>query len=160
MRSYAEREGIMTTPRRSLIGSMFGTRILLVTPLLQWYLGHGLEVLHVYEVVQFKKSRCFESFGTAVSDARRAGDVDPTKAILADTMKLLGNSAYGKTVTNQERHMNTRVCNDRDAPRYVNKPHFRALHTSDNDVYEVDMAKKMIRLNLPLQIGFFVYQVS
>ena len=38
MRSYAEREGIMKTPRRSLIGSMFGNRILLTTPLLQWYL--------------------------------------------------------------------------------------------------------------------------
>ncbi|XP_038067357.1 uncharacterized protein LOC119737233 [Patiria miniata] len=160
MQSYAEREGIMNTPRRSLIGSMFGTRILLATPLLQWYLNHGLEVLHVHEVIQFKKNKCFEAFGDAVSDARRAGDSDPSKAILADTMKLLGNSAYGKTVTNQERHMNVRVCNDADAPRYVNKSHFRALHALDDDVYEVDMAKKMIRLNLPLQIGFFVYQFA
>ena len=42
MRSYAEREGLMKTPRRSLIGSMHGKRILLATPLLQWYLNHGL----------------------------------------------------------------------------------------------------------------------
>jgi hypothetical protein len=160
MRSYAEREGMMKTPRRSLIGSMHGKRILLATPLLQWYLEHGLRVLHIHEIIQFKKSRCFKAFGDAVSDARRAGDSDPTKAILADTMKLLGNSAYGKTVTNQERHLNVRVCNDQDAPRYVNKPHFRALHALDDDVYEIDMAKKIIRLNLPLQIGFFVYQFA
>ena len=51
MRDYAEREGLMKQPRRSLIGSMFGKRILLTTPLLQWYIRHGLEVVHIYEVI-------------------------------------------------------------------------------------------------------------
>ncbi|XP_071793479.1 uncharacterized protein [Asterias amurensis] len=160
MRDYAEREGAMKQPRRTLIGSMFGERILLTTPLLQWYINHGLEVLHIYEVIQYAKSPCFESFGNDVSNARRAGDRDPTKSILADTMKLLGNSAYGKTVTDQERHLNVRVCTDADAPHYVNKSHFRALHPLDDNVYEVDMTKKVIRLNLPLQVGFFVYQYA
>jgi hypothetical protein len=36
-----------------------------------------------------------------VSDARRAEDVDDSKKIIAETMKLFGNSAYGKTVTNK-----------------------------------------------------------
>ena len=35
MKRYAEREGLLKTPRKSLIGSMFGSRILLATPLLQ-----------------------------------------------------------------------------------------------------------------------------
>ncbi|XP_071797162.1 uncharacterized protein [Asterias amurensis] len=160
MRDYAEREGVMRQPRRTLIGSMFGERILLTTPLLQWYINHGLEVVHIYEVIQYAKSPCFESFGNDVSNARRAGDRDPTKSILADTMKLLGNSAYGKTVTDQERHMNVRVCTDADAPRYVNNSHFRALHSLDDELYECDMTKKVIRFNLPLQIGFFVYQYA
>ena len=42
MRDYAEREGLMKTSRRSLIGSMHGQCILLATLLLQWYLNHGL----------------------------------------------------------------------------------------------------------------------
>lgn len=44
MKAYAEENDIMRQPRRSLIGSMKGEKILLATPLLKWYLEHGLEV--------------------------------------------------------------------------------------------------------------------
>ena len=47
MRDYVEREGLMKTPRKSLIGSMFAERIMLATPLLKWYISHGLEVQHI-----------------------------------------------------------------------------------------------------------------
>ena len=42
MKVYAEEHNIMAQPRRSLIGSMKGDKILLATPLLKWYLEHGL----------------------------------------------------------------------------------------------------------------------
>ena len=79
----------MSHPRRSLIGSYFGGKILLATPLIKWYLAHGLEVTRIYQVVEYTPVPCFKPFGEAVSDARRAGDVDPNKAIIADTMKLV-----------------------------------------------------------------------
>ena len=88
-----------------------------------------------------------------MSNARRAGDIDPSNAILTDTMKLLGNSAYGKTVTNQERHRNVKICTDTDASRYVNDKHFRALHYIRDGAYEVDMTKHCIWMNLPIQIS-------
>ncbi|CAH3180046.1 unnamed protein product, partial [Porites lobata] len=88
MKAFAEEHNIMAQPRRSLIGSMKGEKILLATPLLKWYLEHGLEVTKVYQVVEFTPEPCFKPFGDAVSDARRAGDADPSKAIIADTMKL------------------------------------------------------------------------
>ena len=150
----------MKTPRRSLIGSMFGKQ-LLATPLLKWYLQHGLQVTRVYQVILYRSSPRFRLFGEAVSDARREGDADPAKAIIADTMKLLENSAYGKTVTNQEKHLDVRVCgSDEEAMRLVNNPHFRAIHTLGDSLYEVEMNKTAIRLGLPLQIGFFVYQYA
>ena len=89
MKAYAEEHGIMAQPRRSLIGSMKGDKILLATPLLKWYLEHGLEVTKVHQLIEFTPEPCFKSFGDAVSDARRAGDADPNKDIIADTMKLL-----------------------------------------------------------------------
>ena len=97
-----------------------------------------------------------------MSDARRAGDCDPTKSILADAMKLLGNSARkdsDRPGVTPERSRSG-VAPQYDAPQYVNKPHFRALHSLDDGVYKVDMTKKVIRFNLPLQIGFFVYQYA
>ena len=48
---YAEENDVMKQARRSLIGSMFGEKILLATPLLKWYLEHGLEATRVYQVL-------------------------------------------------------------------------------------------------------------
>ena len=160
MREFAEKEGLLKTPRKSLIGSMFGSRILLATPLLQWYMANDLIVDHVYEVIEYRKNDCFRAFGEHVSDARRAGDSDSSNAIIADTMKLLGNSAYGKTITNQLKHLNVKICGGRDAPSLVNDKYFRVLHDIGDGVYEADMMKKSTSLNLPLQIGFFVYQYA
>ncbi len=50
MKAYAEEEGLMNTPRRSLIGIMFGSHILLATPLIQCVLSYGLEIQNIYEV--------------------------------------------------------------------------------------------------------------
>ena len=54
MRNYAEENDIMSTPRRMLVGSYRGEKILLTTPLLQWYLVHGLVVDHVYQIVEYE----------------------------------------------------------------------------------------------------------
>ena len=105
MRDYVEEHDIMSAPRRMLVGSYRGDKILLSTPLLQWYLIHGLIVDHVYHGVEYEPKPCFRQFGESVSTARRAGDADPDKAIIAGPMKLLGNSGYGKTVTNIDRHV-------------------------------------------------------
>ena len=91
MKAHAEEHDIMAQPRRSLIGSMKGGKILLATPLLKWYLAHGLEVTKVYQVIEHTAKPCFKPFGDAVSDARWEGDADPNKAIIADTMKLVSH---------------------------------------------------------------------
>ena len=89
MQSYAEENKVMAQLRCCLNGSLKGEKILLATPLLKWYLEHGLKVTKVYQVIEFTPKPCFKQFGDAVSDARRAGDADPTKSIIADTMKLV-----------------------------------------------------------------------
>jgi len=94
MREFAEKRNIMKQPRKSLIGSNHGTKILLATPLLKWYLEHGLVVTKVYQVIEYTPEACFKPFGDAVSNARRAGDVDSSKAIIAETMKLVSNSPF------------------------------------------------------------------
>jgi len=59
---------------RYLIGSMFADKILLITPLLRWYLEHGLEVTKIHQLIQFNPKPCFKTFGDRVSDDRRAGE--------------------------------------------------------------------------------------
>jgi hypothetical protein len=95
MQQFVNDNNLDKKPRRALIGGMFGD-ILLTTPLLKWYLEHGLAVTEVYEVLEYTPNSYFQTFADNVSSARRAGDADPSKAIIAETCKPHGNSAYGK----------------------------------------------------------------
>ncbi len=95
-----------------LVDSFRGIKILLATPMLRWYLAHGLMVDPVYRIIEYEPIPCFRRFGESVSAARRAGYEDPDKAIIDDTMKLLGNSGYEKTVTNVDRHRDVKYCTE------------------------------------------------
>ena len=122
MKEYAIGNKLMTQPRRTMIGSYIGEKVLLATPLLKWYLEHGLIVTQVYQVVEYTPKACFQQFGNQVSQARQNGDADPDQAIIAYTMKLLGNSGYGKTITNKDNHRSIYFCDDHEAPKKVNEP--------------------------------------
>ena len=132
MKSYAEENDIMKQPRCSLIGSMFGEKILLTTPLLKWYLEHGLEVTRVYQVIEYTPNPCFKMFGDAVSDTHHAGDADPSKVIITDTSKLTGNSGYRKTITNKERQSPTK--NDTAKSNTVTMMRFQSWSTPRSSV--------------------------
>ena len=149
MRRYAEKHNIMATPRRMLMGSYRGDKILLATPLLRLYMDHGIKVKHVYQVVEYDPVPCFRRFGDAVSTARREGDVHSHKAIIADTMKLLGNSGYGKTITNVDRHRDVNYCTVKAASLMVNDRRFRQLDVVVDDAYEIEMNKKTVTYTLP-----------
>ena len=156
----AEEHNIMSTPRRMLVGSYRGDKILLATPLLRWYLDHGLEVLHVYQIIEYDPIPCFRRFGDAVSTARREGDVRRDKTIIADTTKLLGNSGYVKTITNVDRHRNVSYYTEKAAPLMVNDKQFRQLDIVVDDAYDIEMNKKMVKYTLPVHVGFFVLQYA
>ena len=79
MKAYADKHKLLTQPRKSLIGSYFGTEILLITTLLKWYLEHELVVTDIQQVIEFTPSTCFKNFGETVSNARRSGDADKNK---------------------------------------------------------------------------------
>ena len=96
MRRCAEKHHNMTTPRRMLVGSYRGDKILLAAPLLRWCLDYGLYESHVYHVIEYDPIPCFRRFGDAMSTARRDGDVHSHKAIIADTMKFPGNTGLRK----------------------------------------------------------------
>ena len=90
MQEFVEANGLSQRPRKCLIGSLFGDKILLATPLLRWYMKHGLKVTRIYQSIQWRSSTCFASFTQQVADARRNGDSHPDKKVIGETMKLLG----------------------------------------------------------------------
>ena len=144
MRRNAEEHDIMTTPRRMLVDIYRGDKNLLATPLLRWYIDHGLEVTHMYQVIEYDHVACFRRLSDAVSTARREGDVYSHKAIIADTMKLLGNSGYGNTITNVDRHRDVNYSTEKAASLMVNDRRFRQLNVVVDDAYEIEMNKKTV----------------
>ena len=56
--------------------------------------------------------------------------------------------------------MTVEYCTDAEASKKVNSPLFRQLDNITEDIYEVQSCKKSIKLNLPIQVGFFVYQYA
>ena len=75
-------------------------------------------------------------------------------------MKLVGNSSYGKTIRNKQRHRQVKFCDDEEVPDLINSRFLRELDPIDDDMYELESSKKKIKLDLPLQVGFFVYQYA
>ena len=148
-------------PRRLLIGGMKAEKILLATDLLKWYITHGLIISHIYTVIEYTPQKCFTNFVSKVSNARRAGDKDKTMAIIAETMKLIGNSAYGSTIMNKEKHLSIKyVEGDNKVPIYINDPRFRNLTKLDDSFYEIERYKRRIVMDIPIQIGFIILQYA
>ncbi|BFZ20032.1 hypothetical protein BsWGS_23071 [Bradybaena similaris] len=160
MEKYAVEHKLLTSPRRTLIGSYKGERILLATPLLKWYLAKKLVVKKIHQVIEYQPKTCFKTFGEKVSDARRDGDRDPTQTIKSDTTKLLGNAAYGKTLTNKDKHVDVAYVDGAGTNKLINNPLFKKMVEVGKDVYEVESLRKKVTWDLPSQIGFFVYQYA
>lgn len=96
MQNYLESQGKPFKGRRYLVGSMFATKILLISPLVKWYLAKGLIIDKIYQVIEFKGAKCFESFVESVSNDRRAGDTDPAFQANADNSKTIGRAQFYK----------------------------------------------------------------
>jgi hypothetical protein len=73
---------IKPKPRRLLVSLLGSDRLVVTTPLVQWYLSHGLEVT-VLEMLQYKPEPCFGSFVEMVTKARQSGS-----DVQARTMKV------------------------------------------------------------------------
>ena len=121
MQEYTKEHSIKDVHHRLLIGSYFGKKIGLSTPLLKWYLEHGLVIPQIYTAVEYIPNAAFNSFMTQVVQARLDRDHDKDKA---KTMKLIGNSSYGKLITNKEKHCNIVYVNETEIGSEIMDEHF------------------------------------
>jgi hypothetical protein len=160
MQKYHIENNIPFNKGKKLIGSYFGKEIVLYTPLLKWLIQHGLIITKFYCAIAYKAEHAFKKFADEVSDARRAGDVDTAYELIAETMKLFGNSAYGKTITNKENFVSTTYGNEDNISKKINSPHFKDLELLYGQKYEVTSTKREITMDLPLQIGVAVYHLA
>ena len=83
----------MKYPQQMLISSSkleIGT---IIFPLLNFYIELGFQCTIRYRSVEYTPAKCFNIFVHSVVDARQEGDENPYSGVVAETMKLLGNSS-------------------------------------------------------------------
>jgi hypothetical protein len=132
----------------------------LYTPLLKWYLEHGLKLEAVNSIVVYQPQKIFEWFVDQVTEARRTGDTDKSKAIFAEVYKLLENSAYGKLIEALERHTNTIYTkHEGTVDQALRSTWFEDL-TEVDDAYEIESRKSKVTIKRPFQVGIAVYQLA
>ena len=78
----------MIKNNKKLLGVMKTEKILLYSPLLKWYLNHGLQVTKIHRYISYMSGRPFKWFPEEVSSARREADNDKNKKQLGDTANL------------------------------------------------------------------------
>ena len=146
MREWLTANGRCSVPQPTLVGVTSTKNILLLSSLLAWYRRHGLVVDAVHSVYEFTPSATFAAFGASVCDARRLGDSDPSKTLLADTSKLIGNSSYGKLITNKDRHRSVAyVDGHEEASLEVASRLFSSLNEiNDDGLYEIVKFKRKV----------------
>ena len=160
MKDFATTHNLLSTPRPALIGSYFGKDMLFATPLLRWYIQHGLVVSNVSLIVEYEPTACFQKFAERVTKERRRGDMDKAYAIIAEMFKLLGNSAYGKTITNIAKHADVTFVSDKDLGKKVAHPLWKNTTPLGENLNEVETLKSKLVHRLPSHVGFFVYQLA
>ena len=112
-------------------------------------------------MVEYAPSPCFAEFVNQVSEARRAGDVNPAQSIIAETFKLIGNSSYGSLIMDKEKHKNVRYIEGKGrACLAFNDPRFRKATVINENLYEVETAKRKIKMDLPIQLGYHILQLA
>ena len=112
MLDYLAKTGRKKTGAKRLVGALSAKEILLYARLLRWYIDHGAHISNLYRTINYEPAKIFPWFVEQVTEARRTGDVEKSKALLAEVFKLLGNSGYGKMIEALERQTNVKYTKD------------------------------------------------
>ena len=160
MRDYAVEKNLLKQPQRMLISSFNLENGTIITPLLNFYISLGLKCTRIYRFVQYTPRKCFNTFVQSVVDARRGGDENPDSSVVAETMKLLGNSSYGYQIMDRSKHTETKYLNDEKTHKAINGKMFKRLNNVSKELYEVELAKSKIEHREPIIVGFFILQYA
>ena len=120
MKDFAERNKCLLRPRKLLISPVSSlNEDLTITPLL-FYLEKGVIQKHVFWFLQYTPRRCFETFVQNLVDARREGDQNKESTVVAEKMKLIGNSLNGYQIMTSSRHTKTKYLKGSLVDKFIN----------------------------------------
>lgn len=144
MKEYLKRTGRSEGKAKKLCGQLTRQKLLLA-PLLQWCLEHGLEITAMYRTIDYRTGGLFTWFVDEVN--QRRVDEDAHKALLAEVFKLLGNSAYGKLIEAKERQTMVIYTKDQSVVYKAKRSVWF------ENMFELAFRKDKVKINRPFQAG-------
>ena len=157
MKQHIKENQLSLNPRKLLISGLSGKKLMIISPLLQWYIKHGLIVTKIHEIIEFRSSDCFKEFTEEVTKARRIGDSLPNQSVLSDCMKIIGNSAFGGLIMDKMKHTSISFKRTKtEAVSLINSYRFVKLSEFGENSFEIEQKKKVIQLDMPIYLGAFV----
>ena len=93
---------------------------------------------------------------TEIAQCCLEGDRDKDKALIAEMSKLIGNSSYGRMITNKEKHHDIVYVDESEISTEIIDNHFYDMTELPDGYYEVEKTKKKINLDLPIHIVVFI----
>jgi len=197
MRHYRDERNNTNVKSGKLMSTNCAIQAALISDYIKYLIEKGAEVTKVHEIVVFEKyGKIFNWFKEAVTKARQTGDdinqayteeelrgktkeeLKEIKEALegyADSMKLAGNTFYGKSLEDITKYINTLITSkSQTISKKYNSPLFVSAdgvvsHTEiDEDgtvnnycsCVEIKMKKNKIKVNRHIAIGIYVYQYS
>ena len=160
MQAYCRSITRKTCVKRSLISSMKGESILILSPLLKKYLEMGLVVTNIEFVIEYNGKCVFEWFMNEGISDRHMADLNAEYTERGETSKTRGNSGYGETLMNKFTHPKISFTEEENFPEHVASPFFKTLQELNGDIHEIEKQKRKVQLDLPMQIGIAAYSYA
>ena len=120
MREFDIENNLLKQRQRLLISCLKLENETIITPLLNFHFSPVLKCTKKYRSVQYTSKKCFNNFVQSVVDARIAGDENPDSSVVAETMKLLGNSSNAYQNMDRSRQKETKYLNDEKTHNAIN----------------------------------------
>lgn len=161
MYNYNQSRGLFKLKKsRKLISSYFAEKKVIYTPLLNWYIDHGLVVTKIHSFIKAQPFNVFKFFRDDVCEGRRVADGDKSKKIIGDIKKTVGNSVFGKSCEDKTRHQEIKYySSDTKICQVIEENNFLDMQEL-NSGYEIVFAKKSIKLNNPIHVASAIFDYA
>ena len=146
--------------KRSLISSMKGAGIVIMTPLFKKYIEMGLICTDIEWVLEYTPKRVFSWFVDSVTNTRRMADLYPSWKIRGQTAKTKGNATVGITMMDKSKHTSVKFCTEERLDGYIRSPFFKNMDELDGGIFEIEKTKKTVKYDSAIQIGIAVYSYA
>lgn len=154
-----DRNRSSTESRKALIGSMWGSEYVVVSDLLIWMVQHGVKVTYIHSILHYTQPKDAKFMADLISRGRY-DNVKADNGPAAELWKLFGNSIYGSSIQNKEKQTNVVYTSSRKAVKYFRRPTFVSECSINDEIFEIQNKKDEIKMDLPTQLGVFVYSLS